>query len=179
MFDLIRSRLREERGFTLIELLVVMIIIAILMAVAVPVFLGQKQKALATNAKTNVKNVYDAIESCGASTSNGTLFEAAPVGVAGAREVNCTDTSANGTIAANEPSLARLLSGTGCGGQPCVSITDPADVANPDSYTLVGRTATSAGEMVTFTLTRTATSLAKTCDGAAESRARMCPSGVW
>ena len=48
---------RGEGGFTLIELLVVMIIIAILMAVAVPTFLKQKQTAVATKAKANIRQV--------------------------------------------------------------------------------------------------------------------------
>ena len=45
MFEKMRKRMSGEGGFTLIELLVVIIIIAILAAIAIPTFLGQRQKA--------------------------------------------------------------------------------------------------------------------------------------
>ncbi len=45
MLGKIRKRMTGEGGFTLIELLVVIIIIAILAAIAIPTFLGQRQKA--------------------------------------------------------------------------------------------------------------------------------------
>ncbi len=62
MFRLIRKRMKGEKGFTLIELLVVIIIIAILAAIAIPTFLGQRQKAQDAAAKSIVRNAMTAIE---------------------------------------------------------------------------------------------------------------------
>ncbi len=63
MFKLIHKRMKGEKGFTLIELLVVIIIIAILAAIAIPTFLGQRQKAQDASAKSLVRNAMTAIES--------------------------------------------------------------------------------------------------------------------
>lgn len=58
-----REPLHSERGFTLIELLVVILIIAILAAIAIPIFLSQREKAWTTQIQSGLKNASTAVES--------------------------------------------------------------------------------------------------------------------
>ena len=78
--------MKKEQGFTLIELMVVVLIIAILVAIAVPVFTSARESAWRRTCQANLRTIDGAVQTYYAS------YDALPAGFSSAAGVQITDT---------------------------------------------------------------------------------------
>ena len=86
---------RRSEGFTLIELLIVIIIIGILAAIAIPMFLNQRDKAKDATVKGGVHNIELGIASYAVDNGDtypatGTVSRASMVDASGSRPTSTT-----------------------------------------------------------------------------------------
>ncbi|HLX87956.1 MAG TPA: prepilin-type N-terminal cleavage/methylation domain-containing protein [Acidimicrobiales bacterium] len=140
MFQSLFARAREARaseldaegasegGFTLIELMVVLLIIAILLAIAIPTFLGvtgsakdRSAQSTATNAETNAVAYYQ----------NAQTYDATATSTTTSQGLVSVNTSTAYALVQAEPSFGWVSNGVKCSSgnnPPCVSVM-PVDAA--------------------------------------------------
>jgi type IV pilus assembly protein PilA len=83
MLSTLRTRLHnDEDGFTLIELMVVVLIIAILIGIAIPTFLGAQNRAKDRSAQSDLRNSLTAAKTLATDNSGNFLNDAGTVIVA-------------------------------------------------------------------------------------------------
>lgn len=114
---------RNDEGFTLIELLVVIVIIGILAAIAIPIFLSQRQKAVDASAKSDAHSLAIEMESyytdAESYPGDAAYSFTAPDVIIGTEKVRMSP--------GNVPSLYLNGSDTAY----CISIDDPGKVTRP------------------------------------------------
>jgi type IV pilus assembly protein PilA len=116
MLQTMKVRLAEERkrdeGFTLIELMVVVMIIAVLLAIAIPTFLASQNKAKDRSAESSLRNTLTAAKSI---YTDGLDYTKATPG-------------ATGTLEAGEPELEFLAEGSASDKPVKVSVSTTTNV---------------------------------------------------
>lgn len=93
-----RERLTKDEGFTLIELMVVVLIIAVLVAIAIPSFLGFRSRAQDRSAQSDLRNVLLSEKAAWTDNATFTTTEATLKGFEPSIEINVVDSDTEGVF---------------------------------------------------------------------------------
>jgi type IV pilus assembly protein PilA len=122
MLETLRRKRDNDEGFTLIELMVVVLIIAILLAIAIPTFLGAQNRAKDRGAQSNLRNSLTAAKTIATdnegvftTVSSTTLNTAEPSLTHIATGLTGTSTSKEIHVAVSNGILGNASEGTGSG----------------------------------------------------------------
>lgn len=135
MLGRILRKRQEEEGFTLIELLIVIIIIGILAAIAIPVFLNQRNNAYNSAAESDLRNMATAEVATFTSTGSYVACAAAACDTTAALNDNGYRQSASNNYT-TEPSVVYTTAAgaTGAGAAANLGFCAQATAASGNTY---------------------------------------------
>jgi type IV pilus assembly protein PilA len=130
MMKALAGRMREEEGFTLIELMVVVMILAILIVMGLPTFLGVRGRFQDRAAQTDIRNTVLAARIMFTDNATFTTANEAPTGLVTVLPNMCYVAGATASVASGSPVC---VSGSGGGSISVASTTTQFSAARMSS----------------------------------------------